>query len=576
MKINTTFKLFINHLGYEQQGSKKFIVRAPENTSMTQFQLINELSETVYQGKIDNIGSVDRWHDWFFWQGDFSDLTDTGRYQIQIKTDDGVAFSHPFEIKYGLLPEECLTDLIFYFKGQRSSGIYDRVDSNAPFVGDRDERVDVHGGWYDASGDFSKYLSHLSYANYMNPQQIPMVVWGMAHTLEHTQDSQNPRLAGLMVRLQEETAHGADFLVRMQDPAGYFYMNIFDKWSHDPEQREICAYETNQGHKKDDYQAGYRQGGGMTIAALARVSTLHLSGNYTSKQCLETAEKGFQHLETHNLDYLNDGKENIIDDYCALFAATELYRATSNEIYLNVARRRKTLLIARLSKDDTYQNWWRADDTGERPYFHAAESGLPVMALLRYREIEPDSTSKKEALDAVEEALTFELTITKEVANPFGYARQYVKPLNEAKRTTFFFPHNNESGYWWQGENARLGSIASASLMAAPHFEGTFRQELQRHAINQLDWILGLNPYDISMMNGKGRNYPLYYEDGFPNAPGGVCNGITGGFDDEQSIDFWPDEHQDTFHNWRWAEQWIPHGGWLMIALSMIEETLHN
>ena len=38
-------------------------------------------------------------------------------------------------------------------------------------------RVDVHGGWYDASGDVSKYLSHLSEANYMNPQQSPMAVW---------------------------------------------------------------------------------------------------------------------------------------------------------------------------------------------------------------------------------------------------------------------------------------------------------------------------------------------------------------------------------------------------------------
>ena len=36
------------------------------------------------------------------------------------------------------------------------------------------KRADLHGGWYDASGDVSKYLSHLSYANYMNPQQTPL------------------------------------------------------------------------------------------------------------------------------------------------------------------------------------------------------------------------------------------------------------------------------------------------------------------------------------------------------------------------------------------------------------------
>ena len=47
-----------------------------------------------------------------------------------------------------------------------------------------DKKVDVHGGWYDASGDLSKYFSHLSFANYMNPQQIPMIVWNMFKGLD--------------------------------------------------------------------------------------------------------------------------------------------------------------------------------------------------------------------------------------------------------------------------------------------------------------------------------------------------------------------------------------------------------
>jgi len=42
-------------------------------------------------------------------------------------------------------------------------GLRDRgAPASAPY---RACRVDVHGGWYDASGDRSKYLSHLSYAN---------------------------------------------------------------------------------------------------------------------------------------------------------------------------------------------------------------------------------------------------------------------------------------------------------------------------------------------------------------------------------------------------------------------------
>ncbi len=78
----------------------------------------------------------------------------------------------PFTIGQDLLASRCLSDLIHYFKGQRASGAFDRADRSARLFGS-DQRKDVHGGWYDASGDVSKYLSHLSYANYLNPQQTP-------------------------------------------------------------------------------------------------------------------------------------------------------------------------------------------------------------------------------------------------------------------------------------------------------------------------------------------------------------------------------------------------------------------
>jgi hypothetical protein len=47
-------------------------------------------------------------------------------------------------------------------------------------VFDSQRYVDVWGGWKDAGGDKGKYLSHLSYANYFNPQQTAMVVWALA------------------------------------------------------------------------------------------------------------------------------------------------------------------------------------------------------------------------------------------------------------------------------------------------------------------------------------------------------------------------------------------------------------
>jgi hypothetical protein len=47
-------------------------------------------------------------------------------------------------------------------------------------VFDSQRYVDVWGGWKDAGGDYGKYLSHLSYANFFNPQHTEKLVWALA------------------------------------------------------------------------------------------------------------------------------------------------------------------------------------------------------------------------------------------------------------------------------------------------------------------------------------------------------------------------------------------------------------
>ena len=76
------------------------------------------------------------------------------------------------------------------------------------------------------------------------------------------------------------------------------------------------------------------------------------------------------------------------------------------------------------------------------------------------------------------------------------------------------------------------GSFAAAARMAAKQFksDAALHDKLQAYAANQLNWILGLNPYDTCMLHGSGRNNPPYrffdsYE--YTNAPGGIFNGIT-------------------------------------------------
>jgi hypothetical protein len=556
-----SYTVHVNHLGYELGAPKRAVVGTAA-TLGPHFRLLREpWRMPVWQGEIGTPGPVARWKrgEVQYARCDFSGFDEPGLYRLAV----GDVVSEPFAIQPGLLWSATAEAVLRYFRGQRCRGAYDEADRRTAFFGDARERVDVHGGWYDASGDLSKYLSHLSYANFMNPQQTPMVVYSLLASADLVPED------ALAATMRQEAAYGGDFLVRMQDPAGYFYVTIFDRWSKKLDERLICAFRTQKGDRLPDYKAGYRQGAGVAIAALARLAASEIRGEFPCARYLEVAERGFAHLEAHNAAYLPDGRENIIDDYCALLAATELFIATSDARYHAAAERRAGNLIGRLTRHPGFGAFWRADD-GARPFFHAAEAGLPVVALLRWAE--HGSAQPDRLLAAVRESLLGEIAITEEVANPFGYARQYVQSPGGTPRASFFHPHENESGYWWQGENARLASLAAAAALALPRVPlGAAEQcALRRYAQDQLDWILGKNPFDSCMIFGLGRGSADYLE-AWPNYPGGVCNGITSGFHDEEDIDFLPAAWaNDILQNWRWSEQWLPHGAWFLYAIAAL------
>lgn len=588
-----TTRVLTNHIGYETQGPKRAVVQGAESVVIGGFAIKDSATDlTVLEGKATPVGPVDRWKNWHFWTISFDEVQREGIYYIECEAGKQTIRSLPFEISDNLLESHTISDLIFYFKGQRSAGVKDAADRNLSFKGLEGKKIDAHGGWYDASGDYGKHLSHLSFSTYFNPQQLPLAAWSLLKTHELLEARQDRNFRQYNRRLLDEAVFGADYLVRIHRPGGSFYRTVsapgFEKAPEDRiispsmrgfkikrNQRQegdiLKGTETDDGDERE-YEVGYRAGGGVSIAALALASTFGVAGEFASKDYLEAAEEAFAYLEENNLLYTNDGKENIVDDYCALLAATELHRATGKQIYLQAADERAGSLGTRLASWESFTDYWRADDR-DRPFFHASDAGMPVVALVGYLEI-ADDTHRKQVLDRIRRSLEFELSVTSEVTNAFGYPRQLVQSKDGRRRSSFFFPHDTETQEWWQGENARLGSLASAARLAEKHYpdDPEFSKKLRAYALNNLNWILGLNPYDACMLHGKGRNNPWYLFFGFyeyTNAPGGICNGITSGLDDEHDIDFnLPFSATGKDHDWRWGEQWLPHGSWYLLAVA--------
>lgn len=563
-------QILINHIGYKQGAPKKLILQSGSQISPKKFQIIKLKDQSVYEFSFDKGLKTDEWHTGIAYPGNFSTLEKTGKYYALTILGTDTIKSDVFTISQNELSSICLPLLINGFESQHCIDPYNKKDKKMSFFGNRIDTVDVHGGWYDASGEKGKYLSHLCFSNYMNPQQTPMVVWNMLESAQQYEKYTNEKRSTLKNNILKEAIYGADFLLRMHDKEGYFYTIVFANWSCEAGEREICAYEGHNGKRTEDYKAALREGGGVAIAALARISTTNLSGDYDSKDYLAAAIKGFDHLLKNNLQYVDDGKENIIDKYCALLAATELFAATKKDIYLEHAQTYMKQLVSFLQSDKDYDSWWSADIEGTRPYFHAAEAGLPLIALYRYLQFETNSEFRDIAISAIQKSVAHELRITNEINNPFGYARQYVKSPGAIKQSSFFIPHKNETGYWWQGENARISSLASAFQLVMPYLEKKPQKDAKKYAINQINWILGLNPYNVCMLDGAGRNNPDYKEgESSLNYTGGVCNGITAGFANESDIAFMPlPENDDLNHRWRWSEQWLLHPSWFMLAIA--------
>ena len=96
----------------------------------------------------------------------------------------------------------------------------------------------------------------------------------------------------------------------------------------------------------------------------------------------EAARRGYLHLREHNLAYLDDGVENIIDDYCALLAAVELTRTLGAE-WLAEARDRPAN-CAPPARPSRSRPPLGANDDGSQPLLPRRRGGLPVLALLEY------------------------------------------------------------------------------------------------------------------------------------------------------------------------------------------------
>ena len=368
--------ILTNHLGYDAWGPKRAVIQEQLDDEIGPCRLREETSdEQVAELTPQRAGAVKAWGDWIYWTIDFSDVRREGTFYLECDDSGDGIVSEPFVIGRSLLEHRMLSDVIYYFKGQRASGALDAADRALPFEDQTGRTIDAHGGWYDATGDYGKHLSHLSFSTYFNPQQLPLTAWALLEAHDLLDRRADPVTQQYLKRLLDEGAWGADYLVRIKAPNGSFYRSVSGAGTREaargspdrarpPELRdqldaqrsppgralgrtEVRPYD-HQPPDEREYESSFRAGGGLAIAALARAAAMKVPGELSANY-LKTAQDAWAYLAEHNTELTNDGHENIVDDYCALMAAMELFRATGDPQYRAAADRRAQSLVQRLA-----------------------------------------------------------------------------------------------------------------------------------------------------------------------------------------------------------------------------------
>ena len=138
-------------------------------------------------------------------------------------------------------------------------------------------------------------------------------------------------------------------------------------------------------------------------------------------------------------------------------------------------------------------------------------------------------------------------------------------PMMWRKLKEHTFRYFVECDFGWQSGNIASVSGYGIAMLYLSDLLG--QPWLRLLAQRQLDWALGVNPFDASLILGIGRNQPPTYASvecipAFPDIDGAVFEGLIGDVDDKPIL--LPGDYSI-------GEFWLPHQSWtlwLMAELS--------
>jgi hypothetical protein len=543
-----------NHLGY-RVGFPKTALSA--DLSAKTFSLIDVATKQV---ALEKPTALKKTRQGTFQVLDFSEVDRPGTYTLKA----GDVQTRPFQIGgFSDLYRNNLIKLINFFYCQRcGTEIPGRHSAcHGDFIcAHGDKRIVINGGWHDA-GDLSQSTQHTSGA-----------VHAFLLLAEKFQDT-DPELSE---RLLEEAKWGLDWLLKTRFGDGYrVNWGVMDFWTDGiigTVDDVITTLSNTQSPLHTYVTVNLHAARAEAKAAILLSKRDPIMANYA----LRCAEEDWN-FAVKSIQELDTVKAGI-----ALNASVALYEATKGDKYRSAAISYGDYILQCQQRDDLSERvplkgFFFQDASRERiplPRSISTPEKYAVTGLVGLVQAFPDS----EHVEQWRSAICLYADYHKAMAaytDPYFMLPAGLCDLNSAEDEIEVAKIKNgiplddrfhiKCFPVWTTGRGHTSVILSKAIGLAAIARYLDDQELMNIAYRQLDWLLGLNPFNQSVMWGEGYRYQALYNPLIGNIVGAVPCGIHTKLNGDAP--YWP---SDTWHNPK--EIWVTSSSdWLWLMTHFFE-----
>ncbi|MEW6158704.1 MAG: glycoside hydrolase family 9 protein [Verrucomicrobiota bacterium] len=537
--LEKRLRILVNQIGYDSRLPKSAVIAAnffPAASTSLEVDLLRENGKRVWRGKTQPCagriygGTNDDWG-WYFWRFDFSKAETPGRYRLHVRAGDVQAESATFTIGRGVPLSETAGEAVDFFFIQRC-GI--EIPGWHPACHLDDAKlpdgtvIDATGGWHSA-GDYNKLMYEhgdggVAFALIEASSAAPNVF----DKFDRDGDRFNDAL--------QEALWGAEFVARMQVPeTGGLRNHVLQgpgrnwtKWSA-PE-----THTDNVRGTEDD--PVIQAGDGSSPYVIGAWAVL-------SKRPADlTRLPDFLRAALRLWDHATGGGTNA-GGAQLLIGTLDLHRVTQNAAHFAYASRTAERLLTGQNK------------SGPRSGAFGAYGEFEAAALARFALDHPRDPLVPRIKEALIRYTDFAVA---SADNPFGLSQRVVG------EGAHYFPPD-------LGHNFQLLARAWAAALI---YRVTGDRRALTYAVDHLDWVVGKNPINLCMFEGKGTVNPPRYHHRYNMIPGRERGAVPGtipngfvrdmGLADRPGFDLSRGGNRSP--SYRTSEPWLVHNLYYLLA----------